>query len=64
VITLRCVSQPQFAEGFVEEAVGDLCVNWTATSPVAQAFAESFCRWSAPVKLIVPHRSSNSQSSP
>lgn len=28
MITLRCVSQPQFPEGFVEEAVGDLWEPW------------------------------------
>ncbi len=28
MITLRCVSQPQFADGFVEQAVGDLWEPW------------------------------------
>jgi IS5 family transposase len=28
MITMRCVSQPQFAEGFVVEAVGDLWEPW------------------------------------
>ena len=28
MITLRCVSQPQFAEGFVADAVGDLWEPW------------------------------------
>src|SRR5450432_3123087 len=28
MITLRCVSQPQFTEGFVKEAVGDLWEPW------------------------------------
>ena len=28
MITMRCVSQPQFAYGFVEEAVGDLWEPW------------------------------------
>ena len=28
MITLRCLSQPQFAKGFVEEAVGDLWEPW------------------------------------
>ena len=28
MITLRCVSQPQFAEGFVAGAVGDLREPW------------------------------------
>jgi IS5 family transposase len=28
MITLRCVSQPQFPEGFVEDAVGDLWEPW------------------------------------
>ena len=28
MITLRCASQPQFPEGFVEDAVGDLWEPW------------------------------------
>lgn len=28
MITLRCVSQPQFPEGLVEDAVGDLWEPW------------------------------------
>src|ERR1017187_731523 len=28
MITLRCVSQPQFPEGFVEDAVGNLWAPW------------------------------------
>ena len=28
MITLRCISQPQFPEGFVEDAVGDLWEPW------------------------------------
>jgi IS5 family transposase len=28
MITIRCVSQPRFADGFIEEAVGELWEPW------------------------------------